>query len=578
MGNKVIEYVIGAKDATGKAISSALARIKSFASGVGSNLMNIKAGLDMLQGAVSKAMSFLSKAFAFEKMTVQFKTLIGNMDEARAHMAMLQEMGDTPPFSLEEFAAASRTLMVMTDGVLGFKNSLELCGDAAAAIGKPVQELAHEVGRAYAIIRDGQPLTRATMALRNMGAITPEVAARLEDMQKAGAKNIEVWNELETALKKYKGAMEETEQTGDGLIGAIQAQWDDTLREFGEACLETVKDGLGALLDKIKELNEDGTIEQWAKATVSALGMVGKAAMAVGGFFGQVWNHLKEGREAYKEIKQEAAEASGEEESFEFLREEKVNPYTSKKYYKGSQGSERVEVIEDKAEKKKYEKKKREETRLAKEALREAEKKAKLEAQMAEAQKKQDEKAAKEKAAKKEEAARKAAEAAAKEAEKQREKEEAAAKEAEKNRQKEEAERLRLEERIHAKRVQLMQDELAQRHREEQDAQQRLAAAISQESRAWGWYRDRDSWKAQLKEERDEAAAQKQFDKDFAKLKDRHRDWRTAKLGDDDELIKRVALAREEKANAQEYARMTAESTQRAADALAAIQAEMEGV
>ena len=111
----------------------------------------------------------------------------------------------------------------------------------------------------------------------------------------------------------------------------------------------------------------------------------------------------------------------------------------------------------------------------------------------------------------------------------------------------------------------------------EADAQRHLDEAERKEQQAWGWYRDRDSWKAQLKEERDEAAAQKQFDKDFAKLKDRHRDWRTAKLGDDDELIKRVALAREEKANAQEYARMTAESTQRAADALAAIQAEMEG-
>ena len=80
-------------------------------------------------------------------------------------------MGDTPPFSLEQFAAASRSMLVMTDGVLGFEKSLEMVGDVAAGTGQPIENLAHEIGRAYAIIRDGQPLTRATMGLRNMGAI-----------------------------------------------------------------------------------------------------------------------------------------------------------------------------------------------------------------------------------------------------------------------------------------------------------------------------------------------------------------------------------------------------------------------
>lgn len=566
MGNKVIEYIIGARDATGKAISSALARIKSFASSVGSNLMNIQAGFGMLQGAVSKAMSFMRKAFAFETMTVQFKTLIGNMDEARAHMAMLQEMGDTPPFSLEEFAAASRALMVMTDGVLGFKNSLELCGDAAAAIGKPVQELAHEVGRAYAVIRDGQPITRATMALRNMGVITPEVAARMEDMQKAGASTTEIWNELETALKKYKGAMEDTEQTGDGLIGAISSQWDDALREFGEACLETAKDGLGGLLGSLKELREDGSISVWASNTAASLNKVIDALKGVGGFFQGVWNGIKKTLGTAMAFAQGADQQFFDGKWYDVVGQVKAGFKTAKSYWNqefnpdSAEYKDRVEDENDRKENARIagvERAAKKKAEYERKAAEEDERKQKA---LEEGQRKIDEKRAIEKAKADQEAARKAAE------------------EAERNRQKEEAERLKIEERIHAKRVQLMQAELAQRQREEQDAQQRLAAAISQESRAWGWYRNRDSWKAQLQEERDEAAAQKQFDKDFAKLKDRHRDWRTAKLGDDDELIKRVALAREEKANAQEYARMTAESTQRAADALAAIQAEMEGV
>lgn len=139
----------------------------------------------------------------------------------------------------------------------------------------------------------------------------------------------------------------------------------------------------------------------------------------------------------------------------------------------------------------------------------------------------------------------------------------------------EEEERMRLaiERRIARERIELMRSELAERSREEAAAQARLQEATAKESQAWGWYRDRDSWKAQLAEERAEAEAQKQFETDFAKLKDHYRDWRTSdRLSDDDELIRRVALAREEKAAAEEYARTTAEATQACADALESIQ------
>lgn len=77
----------------------------------------------------------MSKSFNFETQQRQFTYLIGNIDEAKRHMQDLKELGDTPPFSLDEFARASRQLMVLSDGVLGTKQSLQLVGDAAAATG-----------------------------------------------------------------------------------------------------------------------------------------------------------------------------------------------------------------------------------------------------------------------------------------------------------------------------------------------------------------------------------------------------------------------------------------------------------
>lgn len=41
------------------------------------------------------------------------------------------------------------------------RSSLELVGDAAAATGKPIEQVGEAVAKAYAMIRDGQPVSKA---------------------------------------------------------------------------------------------------------------------------------------------------------------------------------------------------------------------------------------------------------------------------------------------------------------------------------------------------------------------------------------------------------------------------------
>ena len=258
---------------------------------------DIKAAWDMGVAGIRKAWQGLSavvkSAFKFETQTTQFKTLIGNIDEAKRHMKDLKELGDKPPFSLDEFAKASRSLMVMTDGALGYKQSLEMIGDAAAATGQPVENMGHAVGRLYAFIRDGEPLSRATMELRNMGVITPEVASKLQELQEAGADNATIWAEVEAQLKRYKGAMAETEKTGDGMISAIQSRWDNIVRVFGQAFQETAKDGLGKFLDAAKNLEESGTLEVWADKAGRALQSVVSVIKTAIGWAGKLVDAYK---------------------------------------------------------------------------------------------------------------------------------------------------------------------------------------------------------------------------------------------------------------------------------------------
>ena len=127
------------------------------------------------------------------------------------------------------------------------------------------------------------------------------------------------------------------------------------------------------------------------------------------------------------------------------------------------------------------------------------------------------------------------------------------------------AERARLDAQESARRERERQAELAERIRdhqkllaaeraEESKTRSSVSAAASKLQQAWGWYRDKDSMAAQLAEEKADAQARKQYEKDFERLKSRRRDWRTAEnLSVDDEAVRRVALAREEKEAAERH-------------------------
>lgn len=253
---------------------------------------DIKAVWDLGCGAIKKAWEGVSagikSAFHFETMTTQFKTLTGDIDVARAHMASLKELGDTPPFSLDEFAKASRVMMTLTDGALGYKSSLEMIGNAAAATGQPLESVAQATGRLYAAIRDGQPISRAAGELRNMGIITPGVVAELKDLQDAGADSGEIWDVVTKRLGQYDGAMQETEQTGEGLMGAISSRWSNLVRSFGDAFMDSAKGGLAALLDKLTDLEKSGAVQAFAEKVASACSAVIDALKGVKDFVGDV--------------------------------------------------------------------------------------------------------------------------------------------------------------------------------------------------------------------------------------------------------------------------------------------------
>ena len=519
MADKRINIQLGSKF-NGSGFSAAMKSLRSLTRGAA----DIKSAFDMGLGAVTKAWgafkAVVGSAFKFETQTTQFKTLIGNIDEAKAHMADLKELGDTPPFSLDQFAAASRSLMVMTDGVLGYKKSLEMIGDAAAATGRPIEELSHAVGRLFAIIRDGQPISRATMQLRNMGVITPEVAARLDEMQKAGASTTEMWNEVEMALNKYNGAMKETEQTGEGLAGAIKSRWDNIVRALGEAFSDTAKGGMQDVLDAAKNLEEDGSLDAWAEnvreATDKAAGAFktigekvrdlfglgerntqGKIMTLLGGLgagissageFGGGWRGFRKAQAAY--IATHAADEGMASYSAQRL---------SKMMREDGEWSEDIDIRKAAAQtdaEERDERRRRREERRAKKEAREKERADEEESR---------------KLAALQEADKKRAVEAAKAAAAEREKEELAVANAIAK------ERERLEAELHKKRMADLKAEIDAQKSAASSLQATASAAESEFDRAFAMYRNPEQAAAQIAEERDYAADLKQLHKDAAR-------------------------------------------------------------
>lgn len=132
-------------------------------------------------------------------------------------------------------------------------------------------------------------------------------------------------------------------------------------------------------------------------------------------------------------------------------------------------------------------------------------------------------------------------------------------------------ERQRVERELAAQRLDDLRKELSERQRAESEARSRQSAAEGSLSQAWGWYRDQSRMQAVIDEQKAQAAAEVQWQKDFERLKTWRRDWRTAEFGSlsaSDEAVRQVAFAKEEKAAADRAVIETAENTRNLAEKL----------
>ena len=206
-------------------------------------LMAAGTGFGQVKGAI------IGMNATLETSTLQFETLMGDADRAKAHVASLFEFAKATPFETQPVINASRLMRTFGGDALDTTANLTLFGDAAAATGTNIEEVSFWMGRAYAAIQAGQPFGEARMRLQELAVISPQAAMKIEQLEKAGAKGDVVWKAFSSDLNKFSGAMAKQAKTWTGLTSSLSDAIQISSAKLFQPVFEAAKGAVANLLD-----------------------------------------------------------------------------------------------------------------------------------------------------------------------------------------------------------------------------------------------------------------------------------------------------------------------------------------
>ena len=507
---------------------------------------DIKAAWDMGLGVMRKIGGFIQsairKAFDAEYALTNFKTMLGSIDAAKKHVADLKQFAAQTPLTFDDLAQASKTLLAFGVNVNDVVPSLKTLGDISLGNAEKFQSLSLAFGK----IQSEGKLTGVTLKQMIIAGFNPlqEIAQKtgasmdeLKDMMEKGGISFDlVQAAMQSATSeggRFHDALKDASQTGAGLFSTMQDNWNATVVKFGGAFMEAAKGGIAKIIEKIQALNSDGSVEIWADKTARAVEKVlaiVKEAVKWGGKLVDAYRWVVD------QAEQHGAYIGG-------VIGTKMGGGTWDEAFKNGEKAMLAQEREQRDAKREAEER---EAAIKKEAAKATEAKV--------AEKKNE--LAKTKTL--EEIFQEQKQQMGQKTQKQIEREEKAA---------------------HNRRLKWLREECSERKQLASEAQRWESEAESKLQQAWRWYRDKGSMAAQLQEERENARAEKQFNEDFLRLQKNHKNWRDAEnLSIDEEAIRRVALAYEEREEAAEFAAVTADATERAAKALEFLQKVFENV
>lgn len=235
--------------------AASLASFRSSLANIVAPIAGAVAGFASIAGAVSIVRKSITEASRMEDLQSSFATLLGSVDAAKRRMTDLARFAAATPFELPEVAQASKLLQAFTGNALATSKGLKLVGDAAAAVGQPLEAVSMWFGRLYGGLTAGQPLGEPIQNLTQLGLISGETRKQLTALEGKAVSTADAMGILQRAFGSNAGAMERLSQTFNGKLSTMRDALNAAFRAMGEpiiGALKPILDHIGKIFDSLE--------------------------------------------------------------------------------------------------------------------------------------------------------------------------------------------------------------------------------------------------------------------------------------------------------------------------------------
>lgn len=220
--------------------------------GLGAALAAATAGAIALGAGLAFIKDASGKAAGIESLTMQFETLLGSAEKAKARMEEIKKFAASTPFEVANLSETSKLLQTLGGDMLATGAGLRMVGDAASIAGQPIQEVGLHIGRLFNAITSGTSAGESVARLQELGLMTGTVKREFEQLaaaQKKGTKpamdQTAAMTLLQGVFVKTAGAMERLSMTTEGKLSNMKDAMDNLKVAFGTG----FNDGLKSALD-----------------------------------------------------------------------------------------------------------------------------------------------------------------------------------------------------------------------------------------------------------------------------------------------------------------------------------------
>lgn len=224
------------------------------------------AGAAIGAGLAGLAKSVISTTAQFEQFEAALETIEGSAEKARESMEWISRFARQTPYDLAGVTEAFTKLKTYGMDPLA-DDALRVLGDTASAMNKPLNQAVEALADAT---------TFQFERLREFGLVASQKGDQVtfkwqrngQEMTRIVKKNGEEIRRflLDNFGERFSGAMLRQSSTWNGMVSNLGDTWEQFKVKIGRGgFFDAVKSRLGSFLDKLDELDANGTLDQWSE-------------------------------------------------------------------------------------------------------------------------------------------------------------------------------------------------------------------------------------------------------------------------------------------------------------------------